>query len=212
MKKDWKEETEKHKKELKKLKNRYEILELYSKKLEDKLNLLDREKRILLEDAVKKTHHTRKKLMKDKELKSREILIKQMQHRLGEQKKLLGSYHHKFSNITELKNIKSENRIPVILIDNFDRSEILSAKKRFGIKDQIVYFKNANFSKAALRSLISANARFICGEIDPEIKEMLKKAGINHINTEVRFHNFYGSIPLEELKRLEKRSFLKYFR
>ncbi|MCD6476713.1 MAG: hypothetical protein J7K26_00915, partial [Candidatus Aenigmarchaeota archaeon] len=152
--------------ELRTLKRRYKNLEQYSKTLEKKVHDLRKHKKMLLESEFRKNEEVRKKILKDKEIKRKDFIIEQIEHEIKNLKKLVKTYESKFEHINDLKEIKSENRVPIIILNNLTVNEITNANNKFGLTDQIIYFKDSNYSNSGVKKLISLRPRFVCGNID----------------------------------------------
>ncbi|MFQ6020680.1 MAG: DUF460 domain-containing protein [Candidatus Aenigmatarchaeota archaeon] len=84
---DWKVKAEKLRKKLSDKKRSYDILRIYTEKLEEKIKKLELQKQLYIEEEIKKNEKIRKKILKKKEIKDRDILIKQLQFELAKLKK-----------------------------------------------------------------------------------------------------------------------------
>jgi len=212
---DVKEINEELNKKLREEKNRYEILKAYTEKLENRIRNLEIQKQEYLEEQLKKTEEARKQILKDKEIKAREILVNQLKFELNKEKKLKEAYEEKQKIDDEIKNIEKDKMIPVIIIENFTKEDIVNINRDLSINNKIIWIKNFKFSKVAAKVLTSIKPKVVIGEVDKEIKEMLTDSKIIVVDTikpEVR--NFYAAIsPQEienEIKKIEKKNFLKW--
>lgn len=198
--------------ELKKIILRYQNLEKYSKEMEQKVHDLERQKRNIIELNIERLEKEKKEILKEKEMKKRDFMLKQVEYEIKSQKELIDTYENKFKNISELKEIKSQNRLPIIIVDNFSVSDINTANKEFKINEQIVYFKNIGKSAIALRKLITLRPRFVCGNVEEDMKKELKRKGIEYLDVDVIFHDKYASVSLENFIKSQKKGIIGLFR
>jgi predicted RNase H-like nuclease (RuvC/YqgF family) len=118
---NWRERAKELEQKLKEEERRNDILKSYSKKLEDKLRELEKQRQEYVEEQRKKNEESRKSVIKEKEIKTRDILIKQLQFELVKQKNFNSIYHEQLDVQEELENIQNENLIPVIIINDFTK-------------------------------------------------------------------------------------------
>lgn len=212
---NWRERAKELDKRLKEEQRSYEIIKTYCEKIEEKSKDLERQKQVYLEEEIKKNEDARKKVMKDREIKNRDILIKQLQFELFKQKNLKSAYEEQLKIQEEYKNIEAENLIPVIVIDEFTKDCILRVDKRFNLKNKIVWIKNFKSSKPSLSLIISLKPKIIIGEIDQESKEVFKKSNIIVVDTlKPDERRYFASVSPErienEVKRVERKDFLEW--
>jgi len=212
---NWRERAKELEREFKEDKRRYEILKTYSEKIEDKLKALEKQKQEYLEEEIRKNEETRKKILKDKEIKTRDILIKQMQFELAKQRNLKSVFEEQFKIQEELQDIKNENLIPVVIIPNFSKEAILITNKKFDIKNKVVWVKNFKFSKPSANVMVFLKPKVVLGEIDEETKEIFKRSGIIAIDSltpeERRYFAAVSPEEMEnEIKNVERKSFLSW--
>jgi hypothetical protein len=212
---NWREKTKELENKLKEEERRCEILKAYSEKIEDKLKDLERQKQEYLEEEIKKNEEARKKVIKEKEIKSRDILIKQLQFELAKQRNFKNVFEEQLRIQEEIKNIENENLIPVIIIPSFSKENILNVNRRFKIENKIVWIKNFIFSKKASFVLMSLKPKVVIGELDKEINDMLGKAGIITVDTiKPEERKYYAAISSEkienEIKKIERKNFLNW--
>jgi len=212
---NWKEKAIEYKKSLKREKYRYEILRYYSEKLEEKLNDLEKQKQKYLEEEMKKNEKARENVLREREMKKRDILIRQLKFELGKQKNFRETYEEEFKKQEELKEIEEENLIPVIILSDFTVEYVVDVNSRFNIKDKVVWIKNFKSSIPALKALISFKPKIVLAELEDETKKRLKNSGIiaiDELKPEVR--RFYGILNSKELedsiKKTEKKDFLNW--
>lgn len=212
---NWREKAKELEKELKEEKRSYEILKTYTQKLEEKIKELEKQKQELLEEQVKKNEETRKMILKDKEIKLRDILIKQLQFELSKQKSIRASLEEQIKVQDELNKIQSENLLPVIKIQDFTKENIFNANKKFNIRNKVVWIKNFKPSKPSLGFLISLKPKIVLGNLDNESKERLKRAEIIVVDTvKPEERSYYAAISPEkienEIKKIERKEFLNW--
>jgi len=212
---DWGERAEELKKKLKEEKKRYEILKEYTEKLETRVRNLEIQKQEYLEEQLKKTEEARKQVLREKEIRSRDILIKQLKFELAKGKSIRNAYEEKLKREQELRDIKNENLIPVIMISNFTKEEIVNANRDFDIANKAIWIQNFKFSKTAAKVLASIKPKVVIGEADKEVKDILRESRIIVVDTiEPEVRDYYASVsPKEiekEMRKIERKSFLKW--
>ena len=210
---NWREKAKEFERKLKEGERRYEIIKTYSEKIEDRLKDLERQKQQYIEEEMKKNEEARKSVIREKEIKTRDILIKQFQFELAKQKNFKNVFEEQVKIQEEIKNIENENLIPVIIIPSFSKEIILNVNRRFKIENKIVWIKNFSFSRKASLVLTSLKPKVVIGEIDKEIKDMLVKRGIiaiDSITPEERI--YYAAVSPEkienEVNNVERKNFL----
>jgi predicted RNase H-like nuclease (RuvC/YqgF family) len=212
---NWKERANERKRELKDKDRRYEILKIYTEKLEEKLKALERQKQLYMKEEVKKNDKVRKKLMREKELRKREIIIKQLNFELTKQKCLRNTYEKRLKKQQEMIDIFDEGLIPVIKVSEFDKKSIENANKDFDIRNKVVWIEKFKPSKLAARFLIKNKPKVIISEMGNDTRKSLKKHGIIIIDSvKPEMREFYGAASPDEMKttmlKTEKRNFLKW--
>lgn len=212
---DWKEKAKEYDKKLNEEKNRYEILRVYTEKLEERLKNLERQKQEYLEEELKKNEDSRKEVLKEKEIRTRDILIRQLKFELSKQKSFKEAYEEELKRQQELEDIENEKLIPIIIISNFDKEAIINTHRQFDIKDKVVWVKNFSLSKIASKVLRSIKPKVVIGELNDETKEVLRDAGIiviDNLTPEIR--RYYAAISPEKIentvKKIEKKNFLNW--
>ncbi len=212
---DWEERVKELEKKLKEERSRYDILKAYTEKLETRIRNLEVQKQEYLEEQMKKNEDARKKVLREKEIKSRDILIKQLKFELAKGKSIKKAYEEKLEREQELRDIKNENLLPVIMIPEFTKEEMVNANRDFDINNKVVWIQNFRPSKIAAKVLASIKPKVVIGETDKEIKEVLRKARIIVVDTiEPEIRDFYAAVSPKELenemRKIEKRTFLKW--
>lgn len=202
---DWEGIAKALRRKVKESKRHYDILKIYTEKLEKKLETLERQKQKMLEEEREKNMEARKEIMKEKDIKSKDILIKQLQFELNKQRDMKMAYERKVSREEEAKQFEEDGCIPVIPVEDFDADMITEANIEFGINDQVVWFKNIKPSKRAARAIMALNPRLIIGEFNDEIREMLENAHLKIIeDVDVEMGNFYAAVSEREIKNALK--------
>ena len=186
-------------KQYKNLLQKYHIQKLYSEKIEKRLNVLESQVNRMKKERVELKDKTRKELIKSNEIVARDILIKQMQFELKKQKDITNLYNTQIQRDQEFETIKSTDRYPVIIIDNFNKNDIDVAHKEFGLKDQVVYFKNFKYSVPALKALINFGPKAILN-VDKKHSSMLTKHKIIAKDVEPQIHSFFGSVKISDIE------------
>lgn len=212
---DWKEKANEYVKRLKEKDRKYEISRLYTEKLEDKVKALERQKRVYQEEEARKNERARKELLKEKELRKMNIVIKQLHFELSKQKELKEAYEQMVRRQEELIGILDEGLVAVIRIPSFTKEDIMRVSNEFDIVNKVVWIEDFKPSKTVARTLISKKPKIVIAEMEDEMKYYLKKSGmivINGIRPEMK--EFYGTVSPKELestmKKTEKRDFLKW--
>jgi len=212
---NWRERAKVLERKLKEAERSYEILKTYSEKIEDKIKDLERQKQEYIEEEIKKNDETRKNVIREKEIKTRDILIKQLQFELAKQKNFKNVFEEQMKIEEEVKNIENEKLIPVIIIPNFSKESILNVNRRFKIENKVVWFKNFIFSRKASSVLLSLRPKIVIGELDKEIRDILEKRGIITIDSLVpEERKYYAAVSPEkienEIKQNERKNFLNW--
>jgi len=212
---NWKEKAKELEKKLKDEKNRYEILKIYAEKLETRVRNLEIQKQEYLEEQMKKTEEGRRKVLKEKEVRSRDILIKQLKFELAKGKSIRKAYEEKLKREQELNDIKDEKLLPVIIISNFTKEDIVNANREFDIANKVVWIQNFKFSKTTAKVLASIKPKVVIGETDREIKDILRRSRIIVVDTvKPELRDYYAAVSPEkienEMVKIEKNDFLKW--
>ena len=212
---DWKEKANEYIRKLKDKDRKYEISRLYSEKLEDKVKALERQKKMYQEEEAKKSEKARKELLKEKELRKMNIVIKQLHFELSKQRELRGAYEERLKKQDELIEIQDEGLVAVVKISNFSKEDVMKADEDFGIGNKVVWIESYKPSKMTARILIKKKPKVVIADMEDETKYFLKKYGmiiIDGVKPEMR--KFYGAVSPKEMesamKKMEKRDFLKW--
>lgn len=208
---DWKNTAENYQRKCSDIKKRYEILRIYSEKMDERAKSLEKQKQQMLGDERIKNDEMRKQVIKDKEIKSRDIMIKQLQYELKKERNASEAYKQKLAKEDETEEMRKQGYVPVIPVKDFSREQILRAHREFGVTDEIIWFENTRPSKQAARAIISLNPRLIIGKFDKEIEKMLKNAGLAIIDLIPEKKLYYASLPEEDIEHLIKSSERKNF-
>jgi hypothetical protein len=212
---NWRERAKELERKLKEAERSYEILKTYSEKIEDKIKDLERQKQEYIEEEIKKNEEARKNVIREKEIKTRDILIKQLQFELAKQKNFKNAFEEQMKIEEEIKSIENEKLIPVIIIPNFSKESILNVNRRFKIENKVVWFKNFIFSRKTSSVLMSLRPKIVIGELDKEIRDILEKRGIITIDSLVpEERKYYAAVSPEkienEIKQIERKNFLNW--
>jgi len=212
---DWKEKAKEYLKRLRDWERKYDISRHYTDKLEDKVKTLERQKKIYLEDEMKKNEKVRKELLKEKELRKMDIVIRQLQFELSKQKKLREAFEQRVKKQEELIGIQDEGLIAVVRIANFTKEDIMNAASEFGIENKVVWIENLKPSKTVARVLLKNKPKVVIADMEDKLKYFLKKYGVIVIDgVEPMMREFYGTVSQKDLestmKKVEKRDFLKW--
>ena len=202
-------------KRLKEYRDSYEILKAYAERLETRVKNLEIQKQEYLEEQMKKNDEARKQVAKEKEIKTRDILINQLKFELSKEKNIRRAFDEKASIEKEIRDIEKEKMIPVIIVPEFTKESIVNINREFCIADKAVWVQNFKFSKVAAKVLSSIKPKLVIGETDKETKELLSESGIILVDTvkpEVR--KYYAAISPDkvesEIKKIERKNFLKW--
>ncbi len=212
---DWKEKAQELEKKLKEERKRYEILKIYSEKIEERVKELEEQKRAYLEEEMRKNEEMRRKVIKEREIRKRDILIKQLRFEVGRLRDLLKVYEKEIEKQRELKEIENSNFVPISVIEDLKREEILKTKRKFGIKNKVVWVKNVRPSKTATKLLGSLKPKVVIGKFDEGLKNILRSFNVIVINNvEPQMKKYYAFLPYEKIrdsiKMKERESFLEW--
>jgi len=164
-------------KKIKSLENSLKIADEYAKKLGAKVGILEKQKKMFLEEERKKNETQRRAVLHGKEIALRDALIKNLSSEVGALKK-------RFSKISELEMISNDGCVPVIHIDDFDKDSILEKDKTLGINNSVVFFgRVSGESSAPLRMLITLQPKAVIADLDESAASMLRNADIPVIAT-----------------------------
>lgn len=181
------------------LTEKYKIQKLYTEKIEKRMKSLEEQlARIKKEKFVLKDKE-RKDLMKHNEIAARDILIKQMQFELKKQKDITNLFNVQVQKDQEYETIKTSKKLPVIIINDFTKSDIEFAHKEHGLKDKVVYFKNFKYSIPALTALINFGPKAILN-VESKHNSMLNKHKIIARDIVPQIHTFFGSVNSSDLE------------
>ncbi|MBU5575242.1 MAG: DUF460 domain-containing protein [Candidatus Aenigmatarchaeota archaeon] len=191
-----------------------ESLREYTKTLENRIRELEKQKEALLNEERIKNENARKEILKQKEIRARDILIKQLLYELKRKKEIVQKFEEQKTITEELKDIINNNRIPVILINNFKAEEIQEIKEKFNINisDFVLMFKNYEPSLFTAKYLSKIKPKaVIINEI--EKSELLEKFNIPLLNNlKINNGKFFSWIEKTEfetaLSNLKKKKLL----
>jgi predicted RNase H-like nuclease (RuvC/YqgF family) len=212
---NFEERTKELEKKLKDERERYEILKAYAEKLDTRIRNLEIQKQEYLEEQMKKNEDARKQIMKDKELRSRDILIRQLKFELAKEKNMKHAYEEKTKIEQEISDIENDKMIPVIMIPNFSKEDIVNTNREFRICDKAVWIQDFKPSKVAAKVIASIKPKLVIGEVDKEAKEILSDAGIIVVDTiKPETRGLYAAVSPNdvenEIKKIEKKNFLRW--
>jgi uncharacterized protein len=212
---DYEERSKNLEKRIRDNERSYDILKEYAEKLENRLQNLQIQKQEYIEEQMKRNEDARRQIMKDKEIRNRDIVIRQMRFQLQKEQSMKKAYEEKAGIDQELRGIRSEKMVPVVMIQNFSKEDILDAHRKFNLADKAVWVKNFNFSKVASRVLASVKPKIVFGETNKETREILNESGIivvDGIKPEVR--SCYAAVSPEkvesEIKKMERKNFERW--
>ena len=194
---------------------RYEILKAYAEKIETRIRNLEIQKQEYLEEQMRKNEDARKQIMKDKELRSRDILIRQLKFELAKEKNMKHAYEEKTKIEQEISDIENDKMIPVIMIPNFSKEDIININREFRICNKAVWIQDFKPSKVAAKVIASIKPKLVIGEVDKEAKEILNDAGIIVVDTiKPETRGLYAAVSPNdvenEIKKIEKKNFLRW--
>ncbi|MBR9682765.1 MAG: DUF460 domain-containing protein [Candidatus Aenigmarchaeota archaeon] len=198
---DWEGLAKGLRRKVKENQRRYDILKIYTEKLEEKLKLLEKQKKTYMDEEREKNMEARTEVMKVKEIKAKDILIKQLQFELNKQRNIKMAYERKVGREDEVKLLEEEGCVPVIPVNNFDADEITNANLEYGLTDQVVWFKDIKPSKRAARALIACGPRIVIADFNNEIREMLENADIIIVtDIDVKMTDYYAAVSEDDLE------------
>lgn len=184
-------------KKIKSLENSLNITNEYAKKLGAKVGILEKQKKLFLEEEGKKSESQRRIVLRGKEIALRDALIKNLSSEVGALRK-------RFSKISELEMISNDGCVPVIRMDEFDKDSILEKDRTLGINNSVVFFgRVSDKSRAPLRMLITLQPKAVIADLDENAARMLGNADIPVIATKNihirKYLDFWGA-DREELE------------
>jgi len=190
-------------------------MKIYCEKLEEKNKTLERQKQAYLEEEMKKNDSVRKAILKEKEIRSRDVLIKQLKFEISKNKELIKTFEEKLRMEQEEKEIIRENNIPVIIIPEMSKEEILQANKKFNLFEKTVFFENIKSSKRALKTLKKLEPKIVIAPLENKMSKRLKKDGIIVIDEiDMEKKEFFGSVSPKNInstiKKTERKSFINW--
>jgi predicted RNase H-like nuclease (RuvC/YqgF family) len=212
---DWEQRSKNLEKRLREEKNRYDILKAYTEKLESRIKTLEIQKQDYLDEQMRKNEQARKEILKDKEIRKRDILIRQLKFELNKQKSFTQAYEEEHEREQELDDILDEKLLPVIIIEDFTKESVVNANREFDIADKAVWVQNFKFSKTAAKALASIKPKVVIGEADKEIRNILRKSRIIVVDTvKPKTREHYAAVSPKkiekEMRKIEKKSFMKW--
>lgn len=212
---DWKDQTEKRERELREEKKRNEIMKIYCEKLDEKIKTLERQKQAYIEEEMKKNETVRRSILKEKEITSRDVLIKQLKYEIIKKNELMKIYEEKIRIEQEEKNIIQENMIPVIIIPELSKEDIMEANKKFNIFNKTIFFENTKSSKRAIKTLQDMMPKIIIAPIEKDMVNDLKQSGIIVIDQiEMEKRDYFGAVSPENIKevirKIERKNFMNW--
>ena len=212
---NWRERAKNLESQLKDERRRNEILKCYCDKIEGKKMELERVKQSFIDDEMKKNEDARRKVLREKEIMKREILIRQLQFELSKQRNLKDAYEESVKTQDELESIGDESKVPVIIIPDFSRETISLTNRKFGIANKMVWVENFSPSKPSASFISSLKPKVVIGELDEETKNALSKSGIIVVDTVTPEKKEYlAAISPDkienEIKKAERKGFLNW--
>jgi hypothetical protein len=212
---NFEERTKELEKRLRYERERYEILKAYAEKLETRIRNLEIQKQEYLEEQMRKNEDARKQVLKDKELRARDILIRQLKFELAKEKNMKHAYEEKAKIEQEISDIENDKMIPVIMIPNFSKEDIVNINREFRICDKAVWIQDFKPSRVAAKVIASIKPKLVIGEVDKEAKEILNDAGIIVVDTiKPEIRGLYAAVSPNdvenEIKKIEKKNFLRW--
>jgi predicted RNase H-like nuclease (RuvC/YqgF family) len=209
---NWREKAKELESELKEERRRNDILKNYSEKLSDKVNELERQKQLYIEEEMKKNDDARKCVLKDREIKKRDILIKQMQFELSKQKNLKNAFEENLKVQEEAKDIINKGLIPVVVLPEFTKESISQSHRRFDLRGKVVWIKSFKPSKPSAVFMASLGPKVVIGELDDESKEILGKNNVIVIESaKLQQRKYFAAISPQsvesDVKRTERKNF-----
>lgn len=178
-------------KKIKSLESSLEIADEYSKKLGAKVGILEKQKKLFLEEEGKKSETQRRLVLRGKEIALRDALIKNLSSEVGALRK-------RFSKISELEMISNDWCVPVIRIDGFDKDSIQEKDRTLGINNSVVFFGRVSGEiQTPLRMLITLQPKAVIADLDEDAARMLMNADIPVIATKNirirKYMDFWGA-------------------
>lgn len=191
-------------------KRKIELQRLYIDKLEKKTKELEREKSQLMEKQTRKANKLKKEVLREKEFRVKDDIIRQIRDELEKERKNKKVYEMKYNREKELEDIEGKERMSVLVLEKFTREEIEKLDREFGIENNIVWIKEqGNIGKSLLRFFADLKPRAVIG-LD------LKEENIVILDLTPKMHKWHASVSREEfekaLKDSEKKGFLRWLK
>ncbi len=184
------------------LQKSYDILKMYANKLEAKAKSLEEQKSIYQQEQIQKNDEARKKILREKEVVNRDILIQRLQMELGKYRQNENTPKERRQKEDELREITQKGLLPVVPIERFETENISELHQEFGLRNKIVWIKKYRPSKPILRYLITLSPKAIIGDLDEDARKLLKDNEIIHASgIEIRQKYFFGTVKADEFER-----------
>jgi hypothetical protein len=193
----------------------YEILQVYTQKLESKLKTAEKQRSQLMAERLTANDEARRKVIREKELFKRDIALRHLSEEVVRLREELGKYEAQQARPAELNKIRSEASVPVVPISDFTKEAIATAGKEFGLANEILWIKNYRQSTATAKFLAGFRPRTIIFPQEPAELELFKESNITVVwGVKPAQKQWWGSVPQKDLwhalKESERTGFLDW--
>jgi len=184
------------------------VLENYSHGLEESLRSS--------EETISKLNKKIDNLKKKKNFEKKNFEVDNLKEELRKKSNEIKKLKNDIKVLREIENVRKSGMIPVKIIDNTSYEALMNAEKSFGIRSDILYFKKyTKITRQFIRKLNENNVEILIGNFPEKIMEDLSKSGISVLKRneiDIKIKNFVGRISKDDLKNIEKKSFLKWLK
>lgn len=203
---NWKAITEKMRAKLNAMQKSYSILKDYSEKLEQRVVLLEKQRKEFMQEERQKSDVARRYVLREHEIATRDMAIKHLEQQVKKQHTALEWAEAQVDREIEFKQIEEEEGVAIVPIDDWTKDAILAANKEFGIADKAVWIKNYRESNAAAKTLVQLSPKAAIFEMPPAEAEMLRSFAITVIvGIDPEQHKYWAVLPKEKfLKALRE--------
>jgi len=171
-----------------------EILKNYSKKLEMKIDTLEKSRSTKIEKKI---------ILRDKKLLTE----------IDRKKKLIENMRRDIKDLKRLNDIRKKGLVPVFVARDTTCESLRKLNELFSLKGEIVYFRQyvpipTNF----LKELKKRDIEIIIGDFPIEVKEKLENniTIISKKDVGIKIQGRIGEMDLEELNKIKKGAFVKW--
>ncbi|MEM5804276.1 MAG: DUF460 domain-containing protein [Candidatus Aenigmatarchaeota archaeon] len=195
----------------KRLERELEIRDLYIKKLEDKVKMLEKRMEEMEEEKIRRNRTDRARVYRDKEVSMREGMIAQLRQELEREKARSEELERKAKIREEREEIEADGFVPVVPVRHFNRAELAAADAEFGLKGGTLWVTEWSDSEAATTFLLALRPSVVIGKPPLGVRERLLAAAIPVAELEPGRDRRWAFVRKEELEAAVKAGTKKGF-